>query len=128
MKAIFAVVAETAALVTVVGVIQFLVLFFRSPHRPRWLRTELMEIVTANSFVLALTFGIAAELSGLVAGGANAFLAIALTAAIVLGSAFAIWRIFGVGERLRRADAGESPFYPMRWHATRPPAAPQLRP
>jgi hypothetical protein len=114
MLYLLAALGETITLVAVVTAIVFCVLGFRNPFRPAWMKRAGIDNLAAMGIAAALAFVIGFEISGLAAAGLPAAYAMAFTIALVIGTAFAVIRLLGVGERLRRADAGESPFYGIR--------------
>ena len=110
--------AETAILIAVVSAIQLTVLVFRNPFRPAWLKMSGTDAVAAVAIAAGVSIATAGEIAGLIAAGVNAFAAIGITVALSVGVGVFNWRVFRCGERLRRADAGQSPFGPL-------PAAPK---
>jgi drug/metabolite transporter (DMT)-like permease len=59
---------------------------------------------------MGITLSIAILTSGLIASGTNVFVSLVLSAAWPFVVAIASWQVFRIGERLRRADMGASPF------------------
>lgn len=110
MTSFLAIGATTLVLILMIGAIQLTVLIFRNPFRASWLRTNGAETLASVSMVAGFSFATGFEIASLVVAGVNPFLAIAATAALCLGVATFNWRKFRCGERLRRADAGQSPF------------------
>ena len=110
--------AHTAVLIAVVSAIQLTVLAFRNPLRPAWLKKAGADTLAAVAIAAGLSLAVAFEIAGLVAAGINAFAAVGIAAALCFGVASFNWRRFHCGDRLRRADAGHSPFAP-------PPPAPK---
>jgi drug/metabolite transporter (DMT)-like permease len=111
MSSIIQILPEVAVVVALVGAILFTGLAFRNPLRARWLQRDSASTGAALAISSAVCFGAGYMIAGSIAAGLGVAMAIGLTVAIFLGSGFAIWRIFEIGERLRRADAGQSPFY-----------------
>jgi len=110
MMAILTAFVETAALIAVVSGIQLAVLAFRNPLRPHWLRVTGSDNFASMLIATSLAFAVGFEISGLVAAGLNPAMAMGLTVGLVFGVGIFNWRAFRCGERLRRADAGLSPF------------------
>lgn len=111
MLYLLAALGETITLVAVVAGIIFCVLAFRNPFRSAWMKRGGIDNLAATGIATALAFAVGFQISGLVAAGLPAVYAMGFTVALILVTAFLVIRLFGVGERLRRADAGESPFY-----------------
>jgi hypothetical protein len=104
---------EVAVVVAIVGAILFTGLVFRNPFRSKWLQRESMSVAAALGIAAAVCFGAGTMIAGAVAAGFGVAAAIVLTIAAFGGAGYAIVRGFHIGERLRRADAGQSPFYPQ---------------
>lgn len=113
MQNLIQILPEAALLMAIVGVIQLVVLVFRNPFRPRWLTRDWAASSAGVAIATAVGFGLGAMITGGHAAGFSAGAAIGLTLAIGFGTGYAIWRGFGIRERLRRADAGQAPFYPV---------------
>jgi hypothetical protein len=111
MSAFIQILPEVAILVAVIGAILFLVLAFRNPLRPQWLHWNAMPIAASLLVAAAVSGGIGIMIAGSVAAGFNAGNAILLTLAVAGGAGYAMVRGLHIGERLRRSDAGQSPFY-----------------
>jgi hypothetical protein len=118
MNTLLPLLAHTAVLIAVISAVQLTVLAFRNPLRPSWLKRPVADTLAAVAIAAGLSLAAAFEIASLVAAGVNAFAAIGITAALCFGVAYFNWRVFHCGDRLRRADAGHSPFGP-------PPAAPK---
>jgi len=113
MNTLLALVVYIVALIAAVSVFQLTVLAFRNPFRPTWLNKAGAESIAATANVGSLSVSTAFEIAGLIAAGFNAFFALAITMALIFGVVIFNWHIFRYGERLRRADAGHSPFEPL---------------
>jgi hypothetical protein len=111
MSSIIQILPEVAVVVALVGAILFTGLAFRNPLRAKWLYRDSTSTAAALAISSAVCFGAGYMIAGSIAAGLGVAMAIGLTVAVFLGSGFAIWRIFEIGARLRRADAGQSPFY-----------------
>ena len=111
MLSVIQILPEAAIVVVIIGATLFMVLAFRNPLRSKWLRGD--TTATAASLVIAAAacFGIGNMISGAVSAGFGAATALVITLAICAGAGYALMRGLQIGERLRRADAGESPFY-----------------
>jgi hypothetical protein len=59
---------------------------------------------------MGVTLSVAILASGLIGAGLNVFVSLVVSALVPITVAFGNWRAFQVGERLRRAEAGASPF------------------
>lgn len=110
MDTIITLVAETFLIVVTVSIAQLLMLVFRNPHRPAILHHEAPAIMI--SIILVVSFGVAvlAEVHGLTQANFDPLLSLILAFALIIGTGWVNWRVFGLTERLQRADAGESPF------------------
>lgn len=115
MSEITTLIAATVLLVALVGAIQFIVLAFRDPFRPAWLKRGGVENVTAVTVTTSISFAVGFEIVALLGAGVTAFAAIAIAPLIAIVSAVVLWKAFHCGERLERTDAGLSP-----WHLARP--------
>jgi hypothetical protein len=113
MEYVFSLLAEFVTVVAVVSGIQFAILAFRNPLRSPWLRTGLSESVIVVAIVGGLSFSVAMLITGIIGTGIHVIPGVILGVLLPLAVAFANERIFGVRERLRRADAGQSPFGPL---------------
>lgn len=102
---------EAAIIVVIIGAILFTVLAFRNPQRPGWMQGDAMPIAASLAIAAIVCFGIGNMISGGIAAGFGVATAFGLTIAVCIGAAYAMVRGFRIGERLRRSDAGESPFY-----------------
>lgn len=113
MQTIISLIAELVFVAIVVSAVQLLVLIFRNPQRPRWLRYGGTEAIAVLFIVAGFTLSIATLVSGLVGAGVNVFVSLILAAAVPIAVAIVNQRVFRIGERLRRSDAGASPFGPL---------------
>jgi len=113
MSSIIHILPEAAVVVILVGAILFSGLAFRNPSRAQWLHRDSAATGAALAISAAVCFGAGYMIAGSIAAGWSVATAIVLTIAVFLGSGVVIWRVFAIGERLRRADAGQSPFYPQ---------------
>ena len=116
---------ELAAVIAAVLVCQFVVLLFRDPHRHAILRIDATQTLAAVALVALACLAVGSLIAGLVDAGVNVFATLGVAAALPLVTAFAGERAFRIRERLRRADAGESPFHLPGRDALRVPTAPQ---
>ena len=113
MRSLLQILPEMAVVVAIVCAILFIVLAFRDPFRPNWLRWNSMAVAASLLVAVAVSFGFGVLVSGSVAAGFDAGSAILLSIAVAGGAGYAIARGVGMGERLRRCDDGQSPFYPL---------------
>ena len=102
---------EVAVVVALVAAILFTGLAFRNPLRAQWLHRDSAATGAALAISAAVCFGAGYMIAGSIAAGWSVATALILTITVFLGSGYVIWRVFKIGERLRRADAGQSPFY-----------------
>lgn len=111
MKIIAIVSVELIALVAIMPLIQLVLLLLRNPFRSGLLRRAGIETVTAVAIVAAISFSLAFLINGLANAGVDVFAAMVTALACASLSWWGFWRLFGVGERLRRAEAGRNPFH-----------------
>src|SRR5690606_12681976 len=104
---------ELAFVAIVVSAIQLLVLIFRNPYRPHWLRYGGTEAVAVLLIVAGITLSVATLVTGLVGAIGNVFASLIIAAFIPIAVAMVNQRVFRIGERLRLSDAGASPFGPL---------------
>lgn len=85
-------------------------LILRNPLAPVWLRSE--AVATAASLVLTAGFCVAVTyaIPVLAAAAAPHWAIGILVAAIPAASTLVLWRAFNIGDRLARAESGDSPF------------------
>lgn len=112
MEPLVGIAVIVAGLVATTALLIVAVLVLRHPRLPAWLQTE--GATQAECFFLAalLAGAITASITGLVhlEVPINVYGAAALTAGVILAAAWLLCVVGHVGERLRRADAGQSPF------------------
>ena len=125
MNTFLVILAHTAVLIAVISAMQVAILAFRNPFRSGWLNKAGADTATCVVMTASLSFATAYEIAGLIAAGIHAFVAIGVTVALIFGVAIFNWRFFRFGERLRRAEAGHSPFEHLhaRQASQRTPAA-----
>ena len=110
MNTLFQILPEMAAVVAIVFGILFTVLSFRDPFRPQWMQRNWTAVAASLLIAVAVSFGLGLMISGAVSAGIPAGYAILLALAVAGGSGLALVRVLAIGERLRRCDAGQSPF------------------
>ena len=121
MNAYFTVAAESISVIGAVCFVQIVMLAFRNPFRPALLHKEAIAVIVSIALVVILGMAVASEVHGLTRVGFDPFLAMAVAVALGVGTAWANWRLFSLGVRLRQADSGQSPFRLVR--NTVPPSA-----
>lgn len=106
--------AEFAGLALTTALVLLAMVGLRNPHNPAWLRSE--EAAHAASFVLVVLISMvfAWAVTGLTEAGLRIAAAMPIALAVIVISGAVLWFAFNVGERLRRADAGRSPFARIR--------------
>ena len=97
-------------MVALIGLLQLTVLVFRNPYRPAWLRTSTAETWTTIAGVSLFSLSLCYQIASLIAAGLPTLFAIAGVPVFVVTVAVLMWRRSRCGDRLRRADAGLSPF------------------
>jgi hypothetical protein len=105
---------ELVGLVAVSGAILLTGLILRNPLGPQILQTDFAAqsaglVLTAAVLVLAIYAH-----QGFVAAGLDATAAAAAVVGVIAASVTLFWKAFRVGERLKRADEGRSPFGRLR--------------
>ena len=115
MRNFIQILPEVAVVVAIVGAILFTGLAFRNPFRPRWLQRDFMSVAAALVISGAVCFGAGYMIAGSIAAGFDVATAFVVTIAAFGAAGYALARGFDIGERLRRSDAGQSPFYPHPW-------------
>jgi len=110
MSKLFQILPEIAVLVGVIGAILFVVLVFRDPSRPQWLRWNWVAIAASIAVAAVFTVALGVMIAASVSAGFGVGSAILLTVAIAGAAGYAMVRGFNIGARLRRCDAGQSPF------------------
>lgn len=118
---LFSTAANLAGLVAMSALTLLTMLILRNPLFPKWLNGE--EVAQAASLVLTAGFFIAAmnAAAGLNETNVHYGFIVIILAGIVAGSAYAFSKVFNIGDRLARADAGQSPFT-RRKQTSAPPA------
>jgi len=101
---------ELAGLVAAVGATLFTALVLRNPRNPKWLKTELASQAASLCLVAVFAFAVASAMRGMTAIGFDVMVAAAITLSVIALAAASLWLAFGMGNRLRRADSGQSPF------------------
>ena len=102
--------AALAGLAAAVGITLATLLVLRNPHNSGWMKSDFAAQM-AGVVLVALIAGILAwAMAGMIDAGLSIASAALLTAATVGGFGWLLWTTFRVGERLKRADAGRSPF------------------
>lgn len=101
-------------------------LMLRDPFAPGWLRSEAVAVAAGLVLTASVMVVIGYALAGLIAAGVHYAVALCLVGAVLAASPYALWKAFNVGERLARADAGQSPF--ARIGKSETPPVPLLKP
>lgn len=94
------------------GIALFLlaVLALRNPHNPDWVQGEAFSQLACFLLTAGLAATIAAGVNEFHTAGLSVPAAMAASAVVIGVAIFLICTLFRFGERLRRADAGRSPF------------------
>lgn len=116
-------VIAVVASIALVGLIALFGLLFRGPACPAWLRRD-SAASAVSVLVSGALFGVGAYLiSSLLDAGLTIIAAVAVSVGLLIGSGMTVVRLFRIKERLRRADAGQSPFGPLGGVAEKPDTA-----
>ncbi|MGJ3259540.1 MAG: hypothetical protein ACFE0S_08045 [Rhodospirillales bacterium] len=113
MSFIMHAVPALAAVAASVALYILVVLVMRNPRMPAWVHGEAAAQAVALVMTIGLVVGFAAAAQMLILSGIHVAVAVAATTAAIIGAAFAICHFFHIGERLRNADRGQSPFRPV---------------
>ena len=101
---------ELVGLVAVSGAILLTGLILRNPLGPQILQTDLAAQSAALVLTAAVLVAAVYAHQGFVAAGLDATAAAAAVVAVIAASVVLFWKALRVGERLKRADQGGSPF------------------
>lgn len=93
------------------GITQLVILTFRNPMREGMLRSEWLAIGAVLALLVLYGLTTTAQIYMLLEVGAGSIASSIIAVAVFGGTLWLNDRLFGLRERLRRADAGESPFY-----------------
>ena len=115
-----------AGLVATVAAILGMLLVLRNPHRPRWMQSEFAAQAASLVLVTATAGCVAYAMIVFQGLGHSLTIAAGTTFGVMFAAGYLLWRIFHIGLRLKRADAGHSPFEAIRHKAPRPPRAAQI--
>jgi hypothetical protein len=110
MNNMFSVLLTAALMGGVIVAIQLTLLAFRNPMRPRWLRGTPAETWATVGMIMSFSVVFGYLMQGLVMAGIPVAAAVVGVPLYVLALSFVLWRLIGGRERLRRAEAGQSPF------------------
>jgi hypothetical protein len=102
--------AELAGLTAVVGIALATLLVLRNPHNPRWMKSDFAAQMASVVLVTLIAGILAWAMAGMIDAGLRIASAALLTAATVGGFGWLLWTTLRVGEGLKCADAGRSPF------------------
>jgi hypothetical protein len=102
--------AELAGLVAAVGATLLTLLVLRNPHNPAGMKSEFMAQAASLAPVAMIAGAIAWAMTSMTDAGLHIVNAALITMAVIAASGCLLWFAFGIGERLRRAEAGRSPF------------------
>lgn len=98
------------SVVAVVAGLLSMMLVLRNPLSPRWLRSELAAQGLSIAFVALFSFAVGRALTDMITMNVPLLFASLVTLGVLFVSGTLFWSAFRIGERLRRADAGHSPF------------------
>ncbi len=119
---------SSLGLVAISALVLLTMLILRNPDLPEPLQNE----AAAHAASLVLTTGVLVAViyatSGLVAAELHYSVIIVVITGVLAGSAYVFWKLFNVGDRLARADAGQSPFARRTKAPATPLAAPEAAP
>ena len=125
ITSLFAAAVELSSVVAVTAATLLVALILRNPHLPRWLDNEAVAYGAGLLLTAAAFFTVANAAASLTAAKVHYGVATIVIAGVLAGSAYLFWKVFDIGDRLARAEAGQSPFA-RRQTAPAAPAAPAL--
>lgn len=96
------------------------VLALRNPHTPNWVQGEAFSQLACFLLTAGLASTVAVAVNEFHTAGMSVVVAIGTTAVVIFVTIFLICTLFQFGERLRRADAGRSPFERLGHRGTIP--------
>lgn len=125
---LFPAAASLLGLVAISAVILLAALVLRHPHLPGWLDNEAVAqgaslVLTAGAFI-----AVTSAAAGFTRANIHYGIAAVVIAGVLAGSAYVFWKVFDIGHRLARADAGEPPFARRSKAPAVPVAAPAAAP
>jgi hypothetical protein len=85
-------------------------LMLRDPFVPGWLKSEAVAVAAGLVLTAGAMMAIGFALAGLIAANIHYSVAVLVVSLVLAASPYVLWKAFNVGERLARADAGQSPF------------------
>jgi hypothetical protein len=97
-------------LVAISGAVLLTMFVLRNPLGPNWLRSEFIAQAAALVLTAGACLGIPNAVMGLTDANMHYGVAVILTSAVFAASSYILWRAFNIGERLKRAESGRSPF------------------
>ena len=113
MSSILMVLAITGGITLAVAAFLLAILVLRNPHNPEWVNSEGFSQFTALLMTTGITAASAATVQAYYSLGMSVAVALCVTSGIVIVSGFVLYGLFGMGERLRRAEAGHSTLEPI---------------
>jgi hypothetical protein len=107
---LFSAAASLMGLVAVSAAVLLTALILRHPRPSRWLDNEAVAHGAGLVLTTGAFFAVTTAAAGLTGANIHYGIVTIAIAAVLAGSAYAFWKVFDIGERLARADAGQSPF------------------
>jgi len=101
---------EGASLVAYAAAILLAGLVLRNPKAPTWLRVEFAAQMASLVLVALLMVIVVYAMQGFLSAGLNYPEALFAIVATPIVARYLVWKTFRIGERLKAADAGRSPF------------------
>lgn len=92
------------------------VLALRNPHNPNWVQGEAFSQLACFLLTAGLSSTVAVAVNEFHTAGMSVVVAMAASVAVIFVAIFLFCTLFHFGERLRRADAGRSPFERLGHH------------
>lgn len=121
MTSLLSAAAGAVGLVAVSGAVLLTGVVLRNPFTPRWLRNDAVAQAAGLLLSAAVLAAVSHAIGFFVAANISTPVIVVLTGTVPAASAYAFWKLFGIGERLARTESGQSPFGPGQRTAALPP-------
>lgn len=113
MSSILMMLTITGGITLAVAAFLLAILVLRNPHNPEWVNGEGFSQLTALLMTTGISAASAVTVQAYHAVGMSVAVALCVTSGVVVVAGFVLYGVFGMGERLRRAEAGHSTFEPI---------------
>ena len=113
MSSIFVMLIATGGIILAVAAFLLAILVLRNPHNPSWVHSEGVSQMTALLMTTGISAALAVAVQAYASAGVSVAVALCVTSGVVIVAGVVLYGVFGIGERLRRADAGRSTLEPI---------------